>query len=224
MRSVMAQGTVRPLRESGPENARTVERGTASAAGSRKCGGCGRPLSRYNKEERCSACAGVVGELGGWLREQREARGWARPEMARRLIQAGKTAGDKSLPGLDSMCHNLYRWERGLDSPSERYRLYYIRALGILPGQFGSLAAPDAQEVSFRCGSAAWPDDDLACTVREMTSVRVVMKHDIVIHHISILGCPGRGVEFVFHAGHCGNNGESMTIHVRSGFEPASGK
>ncbi len=60
--------------------------------------------------------------------------------MARRLIQAGKTAGDKSLPGPDSMCHNLYRWERGLDSPSERYRLYYSRALGISPGQFGTHA------------------------------------------------------------------------------------
>ncbi|HVB43043.1 MAG TPA: hypothetical protein VNF47_10110, partial [Streptosporangiaceae bacterium] len=80
----------------------------------------------------------MPGELGAWLREQRQIRGWARPEMARRLIQAGKTAGDKSMPSLDSMCHNLYRWERGADSPSERYRLYYGRALGIPPGQFGT--------------------------------------------------------------------------------------
>ena len=149
--------------------------------------------------------------------------------MARRLIQAGKTAGDKSLPCLESMCHNLYRWERGLDSPSERYRLYYSRALGIPPGQFGSLAAPDAQCVSFRAGSAAWPDDDLAGIASEMTSVRVVIKHDgaprsglaapVVIHHISILCCPGRGAEFVLHAGDCGNNGEPVTIHVPGGEE-----
>jgi transcriptional regulator with XRE-family HTH domain len=77
-------------------------------------------------------------ELGAWLRQQREIRGWARPEMARQLIQAGRTAGDKSMPGLDSMCHNLYRWERGADSPSERYRLYYSRVLGISPSQFGA--------------------------------------------------------------------------------------
>jgi hypothetical protein len=32
--------------------------------------------------------------------------------MARRLIQAGEAKGDKSVPGLDSMCHNLYRWVR----------------------------------------------------------------------------------------------------------------
>jgi hypothetical protein len=76
-------------------------------------------------------------ELSAWLRQQREIRSWARLEMARQLIQAGKAAGDTSMPGLDSMCHNLYRWERGDDSPSERYRLYYSRALGIPPSQFG---------------------------------------------------------------------------------------
>jgi len=79
----------------------------------------------------------MPGELGAWLRQQREIRGWARTEMARQLIQAGKAAGDRSMPGLDSMCHNLYRWERGADSLSERYRLYFSRALGIPPSQFG---------------------------------------------------------------------------------------
>jgi hypothetical protein len=79
----------------------------------------------------------MPGELGTWLREQRQTRGWARPEMARQLINAGKAAGDKSMPSLDSMCHNIYRWERGDDGLSERYRLYYSRALGIMPGQFG---------------------------------------------------------------------------------------
>ena len=81
-------------------------------------------------------------ELGAWLRQQRQARGWARPEMARQLIRAGQETGDKSMPGLDSMCHNLYRWERGEDSPSERYQLHYCRALGIPPSQFGH-AQPD---------------------------------------------------------------------------------
>jgi hypothetical protein len=52
-------------------------------------------------------------ELGAWLRQQRQARGWARPEMARQLIKAAQASGDRSVPGLDSMCHNIYRWERG---------------------------------------------------------------------------------------------------------------
>ena len=63
-------------------------------------------------------------ELGVWLRQQREAHGWARPEMARRLIRAGQARGDKTMPGVESMCHNIYRWERGADGVSERYKLH----------------------------------------------------------------------------------------------------
>lgn len=76
-------------------------------------------------------------ELAAWLRRQREDRGWTRTEMARQIMNAAKAAGDRSVPGLDSMCHNLYRWERGADGLSERYKLYYSRALGIPPSQFG---------------------------------------------------------------------------------------
>jgi len=76
-------------------------------------------------------------ELGVWLRGQREARGWSRPDMARRLIGVGEAKGDKFMPGLDSMCHNLYRWERGTDGLSERYKLYYCQALGIPASHFG---------------------------------------------------------------------------------------
>jgi transcriptional regulator with XRE-family HTH domain len=76
-------------------------------------------------------------ELGAWLRQQRQARGWARPEMARQLITAARRNGDTSLPGADSVCHNIYRWERGMVGVSERYRLYYCQALGIPPAVFG---------------------------------------------------------------------------------------
>src|SRR6266487_3324402 len=76
-------------------------------------------------------------ELGAWLRQQRQARGLSRPEMARRLIQAAEARDDKSVPGLDSVCHNLYRWERGADGLSERYKLYCCQVLGIPPAQFG---------------------------------------------------------------------------------------
>lgn len=77
-------------------------------------------------------------ELGAWLRRQREARCWSRPEMARRLIRAAHSANDKSMTDVDSLCHNIYRWERGTVSPGERYKFYYCRALSIPPTAFGN--------------------------------------------------------------------------------------
>ncbi len=76
--------------------------------------------------------------LGAWLRQQREARGWSRREMARRLIQAGRETGDTSLPGVDSICHNLHRWEGGQGGLTERYKLHYCRAFDIPPSRFGA--------------------------------------------------------------------------------------
>jgi hypothetical protein len=81
-------------------------------------------------------------EVSAWLRGQREARGWTRPEMARQLIDAGRARGDRQLPGMDGMCHNIYRWERGGEI-SERYKLHYCQALGIQPSQFGPGISPN---------------------------------------------------------------------------------
>lgn len=39
-------------------------------------------------------------ELGAWLRRQREARAWARSEMARQLIRVAHSNGDTSIPGV----------------------------------------------------------------------------------------------------------------------------
>jgi hypothetical protein len=75
-------------------------------------------------------------ELGAWLRQQRQDRGWTKPEMARRLIQAGRDAGDTAMPGVDGVVHNINRWESE-GGISERYRLPYCGALGIHPSQFG---------------------------------------------------------------------------------------
>jgi hypothetical protein len=75
-------------------------------------------------------------ELGVWLRQQREARGWPRAEMARRLVRAGHDAGDTAMPGAGGMLHNIHRWERK-GGVSERHKLHYCRVLGILPSQFG---------------------------------------------------------------------------------------
>ena len=75
-------------------------------------------------------------ELGAWLRQQRETRGWAKAEMARRLVQAAREADDNSVPSASGMLHNIHRWERE-GGVSERHKLHYCRALGIQPGQFG---------------------------------------------------------------------------------------
>ena len=89
-------------------------------------------------------------ECGAWLRQQRETRGWARREMARRLIQASREANDSSLPSIGDMCQNIRRWERNEVKPGERYRLYYCAAFGISPGQFGMAPADPALSVPAR--------------------------------------------------------------------------
>jgi hypothetical protein len=62
--------------------------------------------------------------------------------MARQIIQAGQARGDRHVPGVENMCHNIYRWERGADGVSERFRLHYCHALGISPSQFGPAGNP----------------------------------------------------------------------------------
>lgn len=90
--------------------------------------------------------------LGEWLRRQRQARAWSRAEMARQLIKAARASDDTSLPGVENICHNIYRWERGTVGLSERYRLYYCAAFGISPGEFG---AEPGELPSFSAGELA---------------------------------------------------------------------
>ena len=75
--------------------------------------------------------------VAAWLRAEREKRGWSRPEMARRLRYAAHANDDHSVPGLDSMQHNIYRWERGADGLSDRYKLLYCQIFDIPPSNFG---------------------------------------------------------------------------------------
>jgi transcriptional regulator with XRE-family HTH domain len=76
-------------------------------------------------------------DLGPWLRQQREQRSWTRTEMARRLIKVAQVSGDTAMPAAEDVAANIYRWERGTVSPSDRYRLYYCHTLGIPPDRFG---------------------------------------------------------------------------------------
>ena len=48
-------------------------------------------------------------ELAAWLRQERENRGWPKAEMARRLVQAGRDAGDNTVPSVSGMLHNIHR-------------------------------------------------------------------------------------------------------------------
>ncbi|MEV5712031.1 transcriptional regulator [Actinoallomurus sp. NPDC052274] len=64
------------------------------------------------------------------IRAERKARGWDKPEMARRLAHA---AGDAraSLPDHETLLGYVKRWERGAVGISERYRMLYARAFGL---------------------------------------------------------------------------------------------
>src|SRR5690242_19216965 len=75
--------------------------------------------------------------------------------MARQLIKAARARDDTSLPGVDSICHNIYRWERGTVGLTERYKLYYCVALGISPGDFGAEQEQASELPGFSAGELA---------------------------------------------------------------------
>jgi tetratricopeptide (TPR) repeat protein len=93
-------------------------------------------------------------ELGAWLRREREERGWARREMARRLVHAGKEAGDTAMPSVEGMYHNVHRWEQE-GGVSERHKLHYCRVLGIHPTQFGPGQGAEPDATGTAAGTAA---------------------------------------------------------------------
>lgn len=78
--------------------------------------------------------------LAAWLRQQREARSWNKREQARRLVQAGRDAGVTAMPSVANVYHNILRWERGENEPSERYKLYYCKTFEIPVTEFGATA------------------------------------------------------------------------------------
>ena len=68
--------------------------------------------------------------------------------MARRLIRAAQASGDTAMPAVEDVAANIYRWERGTVSPSDRYRLYYCHTLGIPPDRFGDPSWDHAHDVA----------------------------------------------------------------------------
>ena len=93
-------------------------------------------------------------DLAAWLREQREARGWSKREMARQMIEAGRAVGE-SMPDIDGMCHNIRRWESGGGGLTERYKLAYCRALAITAARFGGGTAGPAAVIAAQAAGIA---------------------------------------------------------------------
>jgi transcriptional regulator with XRE-family HTH domain len=86
------------------------------------------------------------------IRTEREARGWSREDLAKRFRHAIAERGDTPV-SHESMLHNLYRWERMADTPSERYRIVYTKVFGLTQLElFGIPTAPPP------ASSAADPD------------------------------------------------------------------
>jgi len=92
----------------------------------------------------------ITEELGAWLRREREARNWTRAEMARQLSRVARASGDTTMPSADNISHNIYRWERGVITPSERYKLYYCQAFCISSSDFGTIVVYPEKEKAQR--------------------------------------------------------------------------
>ncbi len=66
-------------------------------------------------------------DLGTWLRQQRQQRGWSRAELARQLQQA---AGLTTLPATGILTAQIGGWERG-ETPTGRYLRLCCQAFGL---------------------------------------------------------------------------------------------
>ncbi|MBV9451194.1 MAG: helix-turn-helix transcriptional regulator [Streptosporangiaceae bacterium] len=93
--------------------------------------------------------------IGAWLRKQREARGWARREMAIRLTQAAQAIGDTTVPGIEHLCTYIRRWESSRHDLTERYKIYYCTAFGISLDEWGSALPPPPPKVKAEARSSA---------------------------------------------------------------------
>ena len=115
--------------------------------------------------------------LGAWLREQRRARGWDVPEMARRLITA---AGDmrRSLPSRECLLIYIRRWERGEVGVSERYTFLYCKAFAIDLEQFGPAVYGPAPEADPGAGPDEGPPPEAGPPGNVLITIHVEISAD----------------------------------------------
>ena len=115
---------------------------------------------------------------GEWLREQRQARCWDVPEMARRLAGAAQDARG-GLPDHECLVRYIRRWESG-GGVSERYRLLYAKAFGLTgdlhasrDGGFASGGrGPFAPEIVSGIGRALHADGPELAEARHLEAVQ----------------------------------------------------
>jgi hypothetical protein len=84
-----------------------------------------------------------------WLREQRHTRGWNIQQMARKLAETARAAGDTT-PATECLATMIRRWEKG-SGISERYRLHYCSVFQIQPRHFGGTPAPEPEPAADTC-------------------------------------------------------------------------
>jgi hypothetical protein len=149
-----------------------------------------------------------------WLRQQREDQGWSRRGQARRLIKAGREAGDTAMPGVECVYHNIHRWERGVNTPSERYRLYYCKALGIPVTEFGA-GAPRA-DLSGQI--AAVSARGLSVSLRHVSGRLVIEISGLKAGEAEVE--PGPGLSVVASQDPPGNNGRAGLTGTVPGGKP----
>jgi hypothetical protein len=88
----------------------------------------GAPDSASSEQQRRTGTRKPI--LGEVLRAWRRARGWDKPELARRLRRA---AGDDPMPAHDSLVRMIHYWEVDKRQISERHELLYAKILEINP-------------------------------------------------------------------------------------------
>jgi hypothetical protein len=54
------------------------------------------------------------------------------------------------MPSADNISHNIYRWERGIITPGERYKFYYCHVFGISSSDFGTIMSRREKEKAQR--------------------------------------------------------------------------
>jgi transcriptional regulator with XRE-family HTH domain len=112
-------------------------------------------------------------QTGSWLRQQREAHGWPRREMAARIIQAARAAQYTTVPGINDVCRYIRRWEERNGQLTERYILYCCTALGIPAGQFGTAAPPQPRPQPLSASRAAAPGLPVSAAVPGLSGPRL---------------------------------------------------
>ena len=112
----------------------------------------------------------VSAAFGAWLRRQREARGWSRTELARRMADAVGSA--VTAPAHVLECY-LSRWEAGHVAISARYRQLLDAVLGpgaSAPAEHPASVPPDPRKwvramraIESGIADGQWKPGDLSC-------------------------------------------------------------